>query len=817
MDDDSDLSTVASRTFTVSVPGTITAEFIGTPLSGTAPLDVPFTDLSTATNGIDTWSWDFGDSGTSSAQHPSCSYMNAGSYTVSLTVTGPDGSDTGTKTNYVTVGGGSLGPDYIWTKRMGASNPDKATDICVDGSDNVYVVGTFCDTVNFAEDWGGTDEETSAGTWDVFVTKIDSNDSYCWTRRIGGPNSDEVHSVCTGAGGSVYITGMFEGTVDFATGWGGNDPKTSVHQDDIYVTKVDASGSYAWTRTIGGQFGQNAYSICSDGTGNIYVAGNFYGTVNFAADWGGSDEKTGAGNGDIFVTRINSDGTYGWTRFMGSGTADAAHGVCADESDNIYIAGRFTGTVNFASDWSGNDTKTSVRTYDIFITRINSDGSYGWTHIMGDWGDDRALAVCSAGNGHIVQAGYFEGTTVNFAADWGGDDTKANAGSTFDGDVFITKVYAGGTYGWTHRIGGTDGDRANDICVDPAGDTYVTGYFQQTVNFGEDWSGLDEKSSAGGSDIFLTKVRNNGSYAWTRRAGSTEWDHAYAVCTNSSGQIYVAGCFSGTVNFAEDWGSTDAKISAGSSDIFIMKVGPSISRSWVEKFPANRPPSWQYPALTYDSSRGVVVLFGGDNGALLNDTWEYDGTNWVQRSPANKPSARRDYSVAYDSTRGVVVLFGGWGGVRLDDTWEYNGTDWVQRSTATTLYARSTHAAAYDSSRSVVVIFGGTDGSRFDDTWEYDGTDWVEVNSASRPSRRYGHSIAFDSGRAMIILFGGWDNSGRCNDTWEYNGTNWALKDPADTPPSRYHHSMVYDSSLSVTVLFGGSSSSGNLDDTWEY
>lgn len=77
------------------------AEFSGTPTTGTEPLTVSFTDLSSGS--IDTWSWTFGDGGTSAAQSPSHQYTAAGSYTVSLTVTGPGGSDTETKTNYITV------------------------------------------------------------------------------------------------------------------------------------------------------------------------------------------------------------------------------------------------------------------------------------------------------------------------------------------------------------------------------------------------------------------------------------------------------------------------------------------------------------------------------------------------------------------------------------------------------------------------------------------------------------------------------------------------------------------------------------------
>jgi serine protease len=77
------------------------AQFTGSPTSGCAPLAVTFTDQSTGD--ITSWSWTFGDGGTSAAQNPSHTYTSAGKYTVSLTVTGPGGSDIETKTNYITV------------------------------------------------------------------------------------------------------------------------------------------------------------------------------------------------------------------------------------------------------------------------------------------------------------------------------------------------------------------------------------------------------------------------------------------------------------------------------------------------------------------------------------------------------------------------------------------------------------------------------------------------------------------------------------------------------------------------------------------
>jgi len=77
------------------------AAFTGSPTSGMVPLSVSFTDQST--NTPTSWSWTFGDGGTSTAQHPSHIYTTAGTFTVTLTVSNVWGSDGETKTGYVTV------------------------------------------------------------------------------------------------------------------------------------------------------------------------------------------------------------------------------------------------------------------------------------------------------------------------------------------------------------------------------------------------------------------------------------------------------------------------------------------------------------------------------------------------------------------------------------------------------------------------------------------------------------------------------------------------------------------------------------------
>jgi PKD repeat protein len=84
------------------------AAFSATPVEGTMGMTVNFTDESTGD--IDSWEWEFGDGGTSTQQNPSHTYPDPSSYTVSLTVTGPYGSDTEAKAQHIWVGFLDCGP-----------------------------------------------------------------------------------------------------------------------------------------------------------------------------------------------------------------------------------------------------------------------------------------------------------------------------------------------------------------------------------------------------------------------------------------------------------------------------------------------------------------------------------------------------------------------------------------------------------------------------------------------------------------------------------------------------------------------------------
>lgn len=156
---------------------------------------------------------------------------------------------------------------------------------------------------------------------------------------------------------------------------------------------------------------------------------------------------------------------------------------------------------------------------------------------------------------------------------------------------------------------------------------------------------------------------------------------------------------------------------------------------WIHLQPANSPPAYQgnKHALAFDIARNRTVLVGS-TPYLSTWTWEWDGSNWTERLPPHAPSPRTGFALTFDSNRGRVVLFGGRDGAstfrRFADTWEWDGSDWTQVVTGTSPPARNQHALAFDSQRMRPVLFGGDAGiNSFDDTWEYLRTYPASVSS----------------------------------------------------------------------------------------
>jgi hypothetical protein len=327
--------------------------------------------------------------------------------------------------------------NFIWAKSMGGSSADSGIFVAVDRLGNSAITGIFSGSVDF--DPGlETTTLTSAGDWDIYVSKFDSNGNFLWSKRRGGTGRDIGDGIGFDSAGNLYSSGIFSGAVDFDPGLE-TSTLTSSGSNDVFISKFDTSGNYLWAKKFGGSSSDGSTPISVDSSGNIYLSGDFSGTVDFDPT-DGVLNLTAAGTKDNFISKVDSSGNYLWTKRIGSSGAEATGARTAiDSSGNVFYTGDFTGTVDFDP---GVDTSTltSSGLNDIFISKIDSSGNFLWTKAMGSSGADRGQAIAVDKSGNVYATGYFNGT-----ADFDPSATLLNLTSSGGRDVFISKFNPAGS------------------------------------------------------------------------------------------------------------------------------------------------------------------------------------------------------------------------------------------------------------------------------------------------------------------------------------------------------------------------------------
>jgi hypothetical protein len=460
---------------------------------------------------------------------------------------------------------------YAWSSAQatvsvfGGASSDQGNSIAVDSSGNLYTTGYFEGTVDF-DPGAGTSNLTSAGGSDVFVSKLDSSGNFVWAKSFGGTSSDIGNSIAVDSSGNVYTTGFFEGTVDFDPG-AGTSNLTSAGDSDVFVSKLNSSGNFVWAKGLGGTSSDFGFSIAVDSSGNVYTTGSFAGTADFDPG-AGTTTLTSAGNVDVFVSKLNSSGNFVWAKGLGGASFDSGNSIAVDSSGNLYTTGYFEGTVDFDSG-AGTNNLTSAGGADVFVSKLDSSGNFVWAKSFGGTSSDIGQSIAVDSSGNVYTTGYFQGT-----ADFDpgtGTTTLTSAGNV---DVFVSKLNSSGNFVWAKGFGGDAFDYGNSIAVDSSGNLYTTGYFQGTVDFdpGTETSTL---TSAGSVDVFVSKLNSSGNFVWAKSFGGTSLDLGTSIAVDSTGgNIYTTGTFGGTVDFDPGAGTSNLT-SAGSYDVFVLKLTSS--------------------------------------------------------------------------------------------------------------------------------------------------------------------------------------------------------------------------------------------------
>lgn len=458
-----------------------------------------------------------------------------------------------------------------WTNinGFGSAGGEQGRGVCTDASGNVYYVGTFFNTIDFAP--GGGTSLASAGNSDVVISKYNAAGAFQWAVKGGGANADAGNSIATN-GTDVFITGTFITATTM-----GSTGLTSVGGTDVFVAKLSAAtGAFTWAVNVGSGGGDAVYGICVDGSGNPYITGNYFGTITL-----GPNALTTTGGGsffDMFIARFNgSTGAVVWGNGGGStGTGDngpATAGICyVPGVDEIVVAGTYG--ANAAT--YGSFTLPAGTTNNLCLLELSaSAGTFLAATGVNSGGNEEGLGVCyDASTQDVFLTGDFDGTSATF-----GSTTLNNSG--VDDQLFVAR-YSISTDAFVWAVKSTSGgvlqNKAYAICSNGQGQVTITGQFENAITLGS--TTLTAVSPDGYSDVLVAGLAvTNGAWAWALRGGSNDASVDETGRGISAGgpqnKIAVTGVFAGTATF----GSLGSIVSAGAGDLFIAQISGPLSAS----------------------------------------------------------------------------------------------------------------------------------------------------------------------------------------------------------------------------------------------
>ena len=310
--------------------------------------------------------------------------------------------------------------DFIWAFSLDGNIEYLEADVTLDAHENIYLGGLYNDSL----DVDPSDQEfwlPRYGSTDIFYAKYNSFGDFIWAKAMGSSRNDALLEMTYDQhSGSIVSTGYFREQIA-ETSDGESVDITSNDSWDVFVQKIDTSGSLEWTKAFGGGSLDVGQAIDTDLDGNIYTGGSFMTAVDFDP---GEDVyeltafttgSNGLVNDDGFVQKLDSDGAFIWARVLNSVGSVLLYDLTVDGQGNVHTTGNFSGELS-SSPVTLNDTIVGGETpfFTSFVATYSEEGMGQQAFAIGggDPSIDQRIEVSPTNE--IILAGNFS-ETVNFA------------------------------------------------------------------------------------------------------------------------------------------------------------------------------------------------------------------------------------------------------------------------------------------------------------------------------------------------------------------------------------------------------------------
>jgi hypothetical protein len=503
----------------------------------------------------------------------------------------------------------------LWVARLaGAESRDRVFDVAVDAAGGICVVGSASGKLDANPAADAEMPILNSGGTDGFAIKLSAAGVYEWSASVAGRGADAAFAVAAARDGSFVVGGSFERQADIDAA---GRQLVSAGGSDGYLVRISAAGVTTWGSRIGG-VGDDAVRGLADGglleNGSVdqrfVVVGSIGGDASYARAGAAPVAAAfqAAGGIDSFVAAVANDGNLLWSRTLESPANDAALGVATDSTGGIVVIGRAEGVIlpnDILNGAAADDPNAGI---DGFAVGLKSDGAVRWKRHWGGFGagrlggaasvveepivtsQDACLGVaCRADGGVLVGGAFLEKSRIPAGKGWssltGAADPALN-GFVSRIAVPVDADTVRAPAGLSSRVEGLIGDVVvRDAVVNPqTGEEFILGTFRGTVDF-DTWPRVESLTSADPSvdEVFVLKRDGLSALKWVRRFTGAGRASAARLAMSPAGGVWVAGTFSGSIDFDPGDGVAPLVSAEGSADAYVAKLGMDGAFRWAKR------------------------------------------------------------------------------------------------------------------------------------------------------------------------------------------------------------------------------------------
>jgi arginine repressor len=365
--------------------------------------------------------------------------------------------------------------NVMWIKTLGGKGSDFCNSMFKDSYGNLYLTGSFSDSVDFDPGVGVNMLYSYYPT--LYILKLDDKGDFLWVKSLEG--NSQGYDIQVDMGGNIHIVGDYAGIVDFDPGSGQNEViSNGLGSSQIFILKLNELGNFIWVKTLEGSNFSSSFSLAIDDFGSVYIAGTFSGNLIFDA----LNIVQSAGFNDAFLSKFNIDGQFQWVYRVGDLYYDFGGSVIIDKSNKIIWSGYFTGSVDFDPNMGVNQM-TSVGT-DFFLQKLDQNSSLIWINTYSENSFNSPLDLYCDHLNNVYSTGLTF-TNSNFRK------------------CFIQRHDVNGQKVFDYVIGPAESILPSSIVVDSFNTIYLTGEYTGPCDF--DASQKDSILN-GANDFFVLKL-----------------------------------------------------------------------------------------------------------------------------------------------------------------------------------------------------------------------------------------------------------------------------------------------------------------------